>query len=94
MTQRWGLYRRYGELHGRILVQERHLHRDAIKVLSPPTNKPGNIDEMDNVSIISFHHGPGDDDMLRGVQDYTAHIDFNNDMMYDHIISSCNRATR
>lgn len=31
------------------------------KVVSPPINEMGNIDGMDDVGIISYHDGPGDD---------------------------------
>ena len=57
------------------------------KVVSPPMNQPDNIDERDNVGAISFHDGPEDHDVLRVVvREYTSPIDFNNHVMYDHII--------
>lgn len=34
------------------------------RVLSPPINEPDSIDEMENICVINFHHGPQDNDML------------------------------
>ena len=61
------------------------------KLVSPPTNEPGNNNEMDNIGILSFHHVKEGHDMLRDVRDYTSRIDFNDDVTYDH---TCKRATR
>ena len=46
------------------------------KLVSPPSNKPDNVNEMDNIGILSFHDVQEDHDMLRGVRDYTSRIDF------------------
>lgn len=55
-------------------------------VMSLSINEPGNIDEMDNGGVASFHDGPKDDAVLRGSRDYTSRTDFTNDATYDHTI--------
>ena len=46
------------------------------KLVSLLTNEPDNINEVDNIGILSFHDVQEDHDMLRGVRDYTSRIDF------------------
>ena len=53
------------------------------KLVSPPTNEPDNINDMDNIDILSLHDVQEGHDMLR---DVTSRIDFNKDVTYDHTI--------
>ena len=57
------------------------------KLVSPPTNEPDNINEMDNIGILRFPDVQEGHDMLRDVRDYASRIDFNNDVTNDHTIS-------
>lgn len=49
-------------------------------------NEPGNTDEVNDEGIIRFHDGPKDDDMLRGLRDFTSRVAFSDDVTHDHII--------
>ena len=57
------------------------------QVLSPPTNESDNIDEIDDIGIISFDDGRENCDMLRDEGDYTSRKGFINDVV-DHTIST------
>lgn len=55
-------------------------------MVSPPINKTDNIDEIENVGIVSFHDGPQYDDILQSAGDYTSRVGYNNDVTNDHTI--------
>ena len=76
-------YRIYNEKTNKVESRNVVFIETPSKLVSPPTNEPDNINDMDNIDILSFHDVQEGHDMLR---DVTSRIDFNKDVTYDHTI--------